>query len=106
MLLSTEEQRQECREIAKRRVTADGLVTPDPAFIHFIAITPKDNKKCTVKIYDGHSNVDDFYMDLRSNTQVTRQFHFTTPMFFNKGIYVDVDGDTLSVILHFLPVKE
>jgi len=106
MILSTEEIRKDCKQIAKRRVTQDGLVCPDPAFLYAVIVSPKDNKKCTAKVYDGHDTSDDFWLDVRAFTQVTRPITFSTPMYFRRGIYVCLCGDTLSVVLHFLPVKE
>lgn len=106
MLFSDHELREEWKKAAKVRVTANGLVCPDPAFIFLIIVTPRDQKKTRAKIYDGHSGIEDFYIDARSDTQVTRQTHFNPPMYFNQGIYVTVDGDVESVVLHYLPVKE
>lgn len=106
MELGSKEERDFWKEVTKRRMTADGLVSPDHCFLYSVIATGKDSKKCNVKVYDGHGATDDFFLNVRSDTAISKQLNFDPPMYFRKGLYVDLCGDTESVVLHFLPVKE
>jgi len=106
MKLSDAELRQEWKQVAKTITAQDCMVCPDHCFLFAVTVTPKEDKKCVVDVYDGHDVSNDFYLRVRAQTGETKAVIFNTPVYFNYGIYVNVCGDTQQVMLHYLPVKE
>lgn len=93
------------RKIAKRRMTADGVVSESPAFIFSVIIASDGGGEADADLYDGHSASGEKVLDLYCADEVMAGLRFNPPMFFNRGIYVDIGTNCESVVVQYLPLQ-
>ena len=82
------------------RITVDQVVSPNPAKVGSVIITPSAaNKYTSVDLYDGESTGDPKIVTIRSGTGVTRTVNFQPYIQTKRGLYVDVAGDLSEVLI-------
>ena len=88
-------------------VTGDRVLSRSPGSLNAIVITPSSaSKKGDITLYDGESTADPVIVTLRSNSGTSTKFQFTPPLKTQRGLYIDVGGDVLHVLVHFSWGKE
>lgn len=85
-------------------LTQDNTIHKGPCFLGMICATPKSNKRTDVLIYDSQGSASNEIMDIGTDIGVTNTVNFTPPLFCSNGIYLNLDGDTLGVLVVYKPV--
>lgn len=94
------------KETQIERITADGQAFPRAAFLYAAHLTASTGGAATAVIRDGHATTADAKIDLAALTSSKDNRNFDPPIYFKKGIYVDVGENVTSVIVNFLPAKD
>ena len=87
-------------------ITVDQLISPTPAFIYKAIIASDSSGICTATIYDGHDANGDRRIPMTCIDDYMWGLEFSTPVYFQYGIYVDVGDNVLGLMIHYLPVNE
>jgi len=83
--------------------TFDQVVCTAPGWIGSIIVVPSgQDKKGEATIYDGESTSDPQIVSVKTLTGETKQIIFSPPMKTQRGLYVDVGGDTEEVLIQHL----
>ncbi len=76
------------------RITVDQVVSPNPAKIGSVILTPSsDTKKTTVTLHDGESTSDPEILTIRTGTGITNTVNFQPYLQTKRGLYLNVGGD-------------
>jgi hypothetical protein len=94
------------KETQTQRLTTDGEAYQHGAFLYAAHLTASTVGVATAVIRDGHNTDGEIKVDLAALTSSKDNRNFDPPIYFKKGIYVDVGDNVTSVIVHFLPAKE
>jgi hypothetical protein len=94
------------KAIVTERVTADGCICESPAFIFHLAIASDSNGAATATIYNGSSPKAEQKIDMTTIDDYYSQHDYWPPMFFSRGIYVDVGSNVSSVIVRYHSHKQ
>lgn len=89
------------KDIRTERVTVDRCVAHGPCFIYHLAVAADTNGAATAVIYNGISEKADIKIDMTTITSYYAQHDFWPPMYFDRGIYVDVGSNVTSVIVRY-----
>lgn len=86
------------------KVTGDRQVHVGPCFVFSVAINSDGQGDADAKIHDqaGSGEGGDF-LNLYTVDESTHQRDFWPPLFFVRGIYVDVGTNAESVFVHYRP---
>lgn len=85
------------------RVTADSLICPEPCFLLSVCLVADAVGAATAVIRDGHNTGGEAVIDLAAVTSNKDSRHFSTPLLFKKGLFVDVGSNVTSVLVQYLP---
>jgi len=89
------------------RITVDQVVSPNPARIGSVILTPvNDSKKADITLYDGESTSDPKIITIRTATGVTHTVNFQPYLQTQRGLYCDVGGDVGEVLIQLNWDKE
>jgi hypothetical protein len=91
------------KETETDRTAADKKVCNGPAYLYAAHLTANATGASTAVIRDGHDANGDIKVDLAALTSSKDNRNFDPPIFFKKGIFIDVGDNVTSVIVHFLP---
>ena len=77
--------------------------TPIKKFCYLaqIVVTPKDNKRTNVHVYDSTGTADNEIIHIGTGTGITVSVPYYRPFRIHNGIYVLFDGDTSCVQIIF-----
>lgn len=89
--------------ISKVRATADGLISPTPCYLFAAVISSDGQGAADADVHDGHGTTSRFQLDLFAADTLSARYRFNPPLFFSRGLYLDVGSNVESVVLHFLP---
>lgn len=82
------------------RATVDQVICNAPGWIGNIIVVPSNSsKKGTATIYDGESSSDPEIVTVMTLTGDTKQIIFSPPLKTQRGLYLDVGGDTQEVLI-------
>jgi len=82
------------------RVTTDQVISPNPGCIGSVIVVPSSaTKKGTATIYDGESSSDPEIVTVMTLTGDTKQIVFNPPLKTQRGLYLDIGGDTQEVLI-------
>lgn len=82
------------------RITVDQVVTPNPAKVGTVIISPASfTKKTHVSLYDGESTSDPPIMTIRTFTGETKTVNFQPCLQTQRGLYADCGGDMGEVLI-------
>ncbi len=95
-----------CKRIRTERVTVDGVVANTPSLIYSLTITSNSGGAGTATVYDGSSIKADQKVDVASIEDDTRHMSYWPPMYFGRGIYVDLGDNITSVVVRYMDIRE
>lgn len=88
-------------------VTGDRVLSRSPGNLNAIIITPSSaSKRGDITLYDGESTDDPLIITLRTDSGTSNIFQFVPSLKTHRGLYIDVGGDVLHVLVHFSWGKE
>jgi hypothetical protein len=84
------------------RTDADKKICNGPAYLYAAHLTATAGGAATAVIRDGQDTSGEIKLDLAALTSSKDNRNFDPPVYFKKGIYIDVGDHVTSVIVHFL----
>lgn len=87
-------------------VTADKRVCNGPCFLYAAQMVGGTGGASTAVIRDGHDTGGDARIDLAAATSSNDPRNFDPPLYFKKGLFVDVGSNVTSVLVQFLPARD
>jgi len=93
-------------EVAYDRRTASGLIHKNSCYLVGIVITPKENNKCYVDVYDGENTGQEKVFRLRGYSGTGNSVIFPEPILMRRGLYVAMDGETEEVTVFWKPIAD
>lgn len=78
--------------------TADELVTPNPCVVSYVVLTATGNA-CTCTLHDGIDVNGEIIAILETTAAQTRPFAFHDEILTKKGLYVNLSGDVLGILI-------
>lgn len=94
------------KELEHDRATADKKSCNRPCFLYAAHLTAGTGGAATAVIRDGHDSNGEIKVDLAALTSSKDNRNFDPPVYFKKGLYLDVGDNVTSVIVHFLPSRD
>lgn len=90
------------KKISKRRITESGRASNKPCFLYFASITANTTGPAGATLRDGHSVRGEAIIDLAADVSSLNTLEFNEPLYFDKGLYVDLGNNVTSVLVQFL----
>ena len=89
------------------RATTSQVVSPNPAMIGSVIVTPNsDSKKTFVTFYDGESTSDPEIVTIRTSSGTSQAVNFQPYMETKRGLYLVAGGDLGEVLIQLLWKEE
>lgn len=85
---------EEAKKWSWRTDTADGVIFNGPGWVSFFMVCAKSTKKITVSFHDSVDTSGVVKMHIHTATGDTKPIQPPYPVHFEKGCFVNVDGDT------------
>jgi len=89
------------KECSHMRVTADTLINPGPAYVIAVHLVAAAGGAATALIYNGHGTGGEAKIDLSAPPSSSDPRLFWPPLYFDKGIYIDVGSNVTSVLIQY-----
>ena len=89
------------RDIRTERVTVNRCVAHGPCFVYHLALGSNSSGVSTADIYNGISAKGDIKIDMTTIDDYFAQHDYWPPMYFDRGIYVELGSNVLSVIVRY-----
>ena len=89
------------REIRTERVTVDRCLSQGPCYVYHLAMASDSSGAATATIYDGVSAKGDVRVEMTCIDDYFDHQDFWPPMYFNRGLFIDVGANVLSVIVRY-----
>ena len=93
------------RELEFDETAADKKFSNRPCFVSAAHLVASSGGAATAIVRDGHDTGGEAKIYLAALTSATDRAFFNPPIYFKKGLYVDVGSNVTSVLVHFLPAK-
>jgi len=93
------------KDIRTERVTVSRCIASGPCFIHHLALASNSSGAATADIYNGVSAKGDLKIDMTTIDDYYAQHDYWPPMYFGRGIHVELGSNVLSVIVRYHPHK-
>ena len=90
-----------CLSCAFRKLTESGRVNESPAYLFAAHLVASSVGAATATIRNGHGTVADSIVHLSCVAYSADSRIFWPPIFFSKGIYVDVGNNAVSVLIQY-----
>lgn len=82
------------------RITVDQVVSPNPARVGSIIVTPDDDDdRADVTLYDGESTSDPQLIKIRTGTGVTKVVNFQPYLQTHRGLYITLSNKAKDVLI-------
>lgn len=94
------------KQLEHERATTDKKAYNRSCFLHAAHLTAATGGVATAVIRDGHDSGGEIKVDLAALTSSKDNRNFDPPLYFKKGLFIDVGDNVTSVIVHFCPEKE
>ena len=94
----------EWKQIAWEVMVVDTLVSSRPAFIFALWISSEGTAEADAIVYDGQNASSLKLIHLDTVDESMAQLKFNPPLFFQKGIYVDVGSNVAQIGIQYLPL--
>ena len=88
-------------DIRTERVTVNRCVASGPCFVYHLAVASDSSGATTATIYNGISPKAEIKIDMTTIDDYYAQHDYWPPLYFERGIYVDVGAKTTSVIVRY-----
>jgi hypothetical protein len=86
--------------------SADKKVCNGPCFVYAAHLVANSSGVGTAIIRDGHDASGAAVVSLSSLTSSNDPRKFDPPLYFKKGVFVDVVANVSSILIHFLPARD
>lgn len=86
-------------------LTHDVCLYKYPCLIASVIITASVGTKSVVTLRDGTSKSSPVIATFRTPADNTKSFNFAKGIYFDDGVFIDVDGNTTGVMVTWRPVK-
>lgn len=86
--------------------TADKKVSNGPSFVYATHLVASSGGVGTAIIRDGHDTSGEGVISLSALTSSNDPRKFDPPLYFKKGIFVDVVANVSSVLIHFMRARD
>jgi len=93
------------KEMEVRETSVDAKFSNGPCFLSAAHLVAGSGGAATAIIRDGHDISGEAKVYLAALTSATDPRFFNPPIYFKKGLYVDVASNVTSVLVHFLPAR-
>lgn len=91
------------KTLQRARLTETAPVYPRPCFLFLTSLTAQSAGPATAVIRDGDTDEADEAIDLSTPAASMARGRFNPPLYFSKGIFVEIGNNVKSLLLHFLP---
>ncbi|MBS3920022.1 MAG: hypothetical protein KG012_14180 [Deltaproteobacteria bacterium] len=88
--------------VAYRRITGDSLVSPSPCFLFSVELVANAVGAATAVLRDGSDANAEAVIDLAALTSSVDIRGYNPPLFFKRGLFVDVKSNVTAVLLRYL----
>lgn len=89
-----------------QRLTGDNRVSNSPCLIATVVVMPHDSKKAKAVLYDGESASDPQIIEIKTDSQVSKQISFNPPLKTQRGLFIDFTSDCDEVFVQYTRIKE
>ena len=86
--------------------TADKKVSNGPSFVYAAHLVANTGGVGTAIIRDGHDTSGEAVISLSALTSSNDPRKFDPPLYFKKGIFVDVVANVGSILIHFMRARD
>jgi len=93
----------EWKQIAAEYFTADRLLCNTPCFLFSVLATGYHDDNGEIKLYDGQGAIGNPKYHIRTAARVSFFVAFNPPVYFSKGLYVDLVDKMDAVTVQYLP---
>lgn len=93
-------------EVEYQYSTASRLIHKNRCHLVGVLITPKEDSKSYVDLYDGVNATEPKAMRVRSGTEESKYVEFSKPVLMKRGIYVYLHGDAESYTIFWEPIED
>ena len=93
----------EWKQVAVEYFTADRLLCNTPCFVFSVLATGYKDDNGEIKVYDGQSASGNPKYHIRTAARVSFFVAFNPPVYFAKGLYVDITDKCDAVTVQYLP---
>lgn len=94
------------KQLEHDRAAADKKICNRSCFLYAAHLVANTVGVATAVIRDGHDAGGDAVVDLAALTSSNDPRMFNPPIYFKKGLFVDIGDNVTAVFVHFLPVKD
>ena len=94
------------KKLEHDRTAVDKKVCNRPCFLYAAHLVAGSGGAATAVIRDGHDTGGETVVDLAALTSSNDPRKFDPPIYFKKGLYVDVGSNVTSVLVHFMPSRD
>jgi len=99
--MTREEVEQWSKDIRTERITSSCCVAAGPCFIYHLALGSNSSGVTTATIYNGVSPKADVKIEMTTIDDYFAQHDYWPPMYFDRGVYVELGNNVLSVIVRY-----
>jgi len=92
---------QYARDIRTERVATSRCVASGPCYIYHLALGSNSSGVTTATIYNGISDKADVKIEMTAIDDYFAQHDYWPPMYFDRGIYVALGSNVLSVVVRY-----
>ncbi len=93
----------EWKKVATVYTTADRLICPTPCFLFSFFASGYKNDNGELHLYDGHGAIGNPKYHIRVAATDSKFLDFSVPVYFTKGMYLDIVNKIDSVTIQYLP---
>jgi hypothetical protein len=86
-------------------VAADKKVCNRPCYLYAAQLVSNTSGASTAVIRDGHDTSGEVVVDLAALTSSNDPRRWDPPIYFKKGLFVDIGTNVTSVLVHYLPER-
>jgi len=97
-------EKEKWKEWITRNLIADELLNLGPCFVKHISLIADDAQSASVLIYNGHDTSGDIFFSILVSKYKDFSDDFAIPVYFNKGLYVDIGEYVASFIIQYKPI--
>jgi hypothetical protein len=93
------------KEMETEETSVDIKISNGPCFLSAAHLTASSGGAATAIIRDGHDTTGEAKIYLSALTSATDPRFFSPPLYFKRGLYIDLASNVTSVLVHFLPAR-
>ncbi len=93
----------EWKQVATDYMTADRLICPTPCFLFSVFVSGYRNDNGELHLYDNQAAIGNPKYHIRVMSTDSKFIEFNVPVYFTKGMYLDIINKCDSVTIQYLP---